>query len=63
MGASARPSESHADAPEHTAAAPVGGAAPPAAIDIEKLAEKVYRLMVADVRVELARRGGSVERR
>ena len=56
MGSSARPSESHPDA--H---AP--GAAAPPAIDVEKLAEKVYRLMVADVRLELARRGGSADRR
>ena len=57
MGASARPSESHPDA--NGAHAP-SGAAPPA-IDVEKLAEKVYRLMVADVRLELARRGGSAD--
>jgi hypothetical protein len=63
MGASAHPSESHADAKEYTAAPPAGAAGSPAAIDIEKLAEKVYRLMVADVRVELARRGGSADRR
>ena len=56
MGASARPSESHPDA--NGAHAP--SAAPPA-IDVEKLAEKVYRLMVADVRLELARRGGSAD--
>ena len=56
MGASAWPSESHPDA--NGAHAP--SAAPPA-IDVEKLAEKVYRLMVADVRLELARRGGSAD--
>jgi hypothetical protein len=59
MGASARPSESHPDA---NAAHASSGAAPPA-IDVEKLADKVYRLMVADVRLELARRGGSTDRR
>jgi hypothetical protein len=63
MGVSARPSESHADAHDHTAAAPAGASGAPGAIDIEKLAEKVYRLMVADVRVELARRGGSADQR
>jgi len=63
MGVSARPSESHADAPGHSAAALAGTQGAPAAIDIEKLAEKVYRLMVADVRVELARRGGSADQR
>ena len=57
MGASARPSESHPDA--NAAHAP-SGTAPPA-IDVEKLADKVYRLMVADVRLELARRGGSAD--
>ena len=60
MGASVRPSESHVDAHAPTAG-PSAESGP--AIDIEKLAEKVYRLLVADVRLELARRGGSGERR
>jgi hypothetical protein len=33
------------------------------AVDIEKLAEKVYRLMLAELRLELARQGGSATRR
>jgi hypothetical protein len=32
-------------------------------IDIEKLAEKVYRLMLAELRLELARQGGTAGRR
>ena len=59
MGASVRPSESHVDAHAPSAGASAGSGP---AIDIEKLAEKVYRLLVADVRLELARRG-SGERR
>ena len=59
MGPSVRPSESHVDAHAPSGAS----AAAPTAIDIEKLAEKVYRLLVADVRLELARRGGSADRR
>jgi hypothetical protein len=38
-----------------------GSSAPP--VDVEKLAEKVYRLMLAELRLELARRGGTAERR
>jgi hypothetical protein len=30
---------------------------PPAEVDIRELAERVYRLMLADARLELARRG------
>jgi len=60
MGASVRPSESPVGAHASNASASGG---PPPAIDIEKLAEKVYRLLVADVRLELARRGGSADRR
>jgi hypothetical protein len=33
------------------------------AVDIEKLAEKVYRLMLAEFRLELARQGGTATRR
>jgi hypothetical protein len=33
------------------------GRAEPAQIDVEKLAERVYRLMLAEVRLERARRG------
>jgi hypothetical protein len=32
-------------------------------VDIEKLAEKVYRLLVAELRLERARQGGNVGRR
>jgi hypothetical protein len=44
--------------PEPSASAP----APPA-VDVEKLAEKVYRLMLAELRLELARQGGTATRR
>jgi hypothetical protein len=44
-------------APEPAAA----GAAPP--IDIDKLADKVYRLLAAELRLELARQGGTATRR
>ena len=40
---------------------PASGSAPP--VDVEKLAEKVYRLMVAELRLELARQGGPAGRR
>ena len=45
--------------PEPTAGSP----APPADVDVEKLAEKVYRLMLAELRLELARQGGTAGRR
>jgi hypothetical protein len=32
-------------------------------VDVEKLAEKVYRLMLAELRTELARQGGPAGRR
>jgi hypothetical protein len=38
-----------------------GSSAPP--VDVEKLAEKVYRLMLAELRLELAREGGTAGRR
>jgi len=41
-------------APEPTASP----AASPPPVDVEKLADRVYRLMLAELRVELARHGG-----
>jgi len=41
---------------------PSGSSAPPT-IDVEKLADKVYRLMLAELRLELARQGGTAGRR
>jgi len=41
-----------------TPQAPSGNSAPSAA-DVEKLADKVYRLMLAEIRLELARQGGA----
>jgi hypothetical protein len=35
----------------------------PPTIDVEKLADKVYRLMLAELRLELARQGGTGGRR
>jgi hypothetical protein len=35
----------------------------PSTIDVEKLADKVYRLMLAELRLELARQGGTAGRR
>ena len=32
-------------------------------VDVDKLAEKVYRLMLAELRLELVRQGGTVGRR
>jgi hypothetical protein len=37
------------------------GSPPP--VDVEKLAERVYRLMLAELRLELARQGGTTGRR
>jgi hypothetical protein len=36
---------------------PTGGAAP--AVDVERLADAVYRLMLADTRLEQSRAGGT----
>jgi hypothetical protein len=49
--------------PEPSPPAPSGGGAPAPPVDVEKLAEKVYRLMLAEVRLELARQGGTAGRR
>ena len=45
-----------------TPQAPSGNSAPSAA-EVEKLADKVYRLMLAEIRLELARQGGAAGRR
>jgi len=42
--------------------APAGDSAP-STVDVDKLAEKVYRLMLAELRLELARQGGTAGRR
>jgi hypothetical protein len=41
---------------------PAPGAQAPAEIDIEKLSEKVYRLLLAEVRLERSRLGGTLRR-
>jgi hypothetical protein len=46
--------------PPQPPAAP--GTAAPSTVDVEKLAEKVYRLMLAELRLELARQGGTAGR-
>lgn len=45
--------------------APSGASGSPASppVDVEKLADKVYRLLLAELRLELARQGGTAGRR
>jgi hypothetical protein len=42
---------------------PATPGSPAPSIDVEQLAEKVYRLMLAELRMELARQGGTGRRR
>lgn len=50
--------------PEHVTLSPAADQAEAApAIDIEALAERVYRLMLQDLRLDRARRGASEDKR
>jgi hypothetical protein len=52
--------DANTSAPEHAAAS---ASQAPASVDVDKLADKVYRLMLAEIRLERARQGGTAGRR